>query len=68
MSLEEIKRLALAERIVLVEEIWNSIVKEEEALPVSEETKAILDARLEKWKESPERLITWDEVVANARG
>jgi putative addiction module component (TIGR02574 family) len=46
MSIDEIKMLDITERIILVEEIWDSIAKEQDSLGLSEYEKNILDERL----------------------
>ena len=45
-SVAEILELPVAERILLVELIWDSIAAVPEAVPVSEELKVELDRRL----------------------
>ena len=39
------KNLSIAERIEIVEELWDSIAEEQSKVPVSEEQKRILDER-----------------------
>ena len=41
----KIKKLSVAERIILVEEIWDSIAKENEAFKLSKSHKTELDRR-----------------------
>lgn len=59
---QEIKKLSVAERILLVEEIWDSIVAEQESLEVTEAQQRELDRRLETYKCSPEAGSSWEEV------
>lgn len=58
----EILELPVAERIRLVELIWDSIAAVPEAVPVSSELKAELDRRLAEFEANPEAGSPWDEV------
>lgn len=66
MKLEEIYeqacQLPLVERVQLVEEIWNSIGDAGEGLPVTEEQKKELDARLESYLDGQQQLHEWQDV------
>ncbi len=67
MSIDEIKQLDITERILLVEEIWDSIAKEQAHLGLSEYEKEVLDIRLASLEESPDDLISWDEIKNRLR-
>ena len=67
MSIDEIKQLDITERILLVEEIWDSIAKEQENLGLSEYEKEILDTRLASLEENPNNLMSWDEMKRKLR-
>ncbi len=67
MSIDEIKQLDIAERIILVEEIWDSIAKEQESVSLSEYEKNVLDARLASLENNPDTLTTWDEIKNRIR-
>jgi len=54
--------LPVAERIQLVEELWDSIAEAPEALPLTEEQGRELDRRLEAHRESPHAAAPWSEV------
>ena len=58
----KIKDLSIEERIVLVEEIWDSIAVEEEMPELTEEQKAELDRRLESYRKNPDESVTWESV------
>jgi len=62
MSIDEIKQLDISERILLVEEIWDSIAQEQEHVGLSVYEKEVLDARLAAYKENSDQLISWDEI------
>jgi putative addiction module component (TIGR02574 family) len=59
-----IDRLSLAERILLVEEIWDSIAAEAEALDVPQSHKDELDRRLAAYHADPHAGASWEEVKA----
>jgi putative addiction module component (TIGR02574 family) len=45
-----IRQLSLEERMKLVEDIWDSIAAEGDALPLTEEQRKLLDQRLEAYR------------------
>jgi putative addiction module component (TIGR02574 family) len=51
----KIHDLPLEERIKLVEDIWDSIAAEQEALPVTAEQRRELDRRLERYRVDGDR-------------
>jgi putative addiction module component (TIGR02574 family) len=55
-------QLTAAERILLVQDIWDSIVEHPEALEISEEHRQILDARLEACRQNPNAGSSWEQV------
>jgi putative addiction module component (TIGR02574 family) len=57
--LQEALRLPVAERLELVEQIWDSIAADASQVPVPDWHKAELDRRLAE--PNPERL-TWDDA------
>jgi putative addiction module component (TIGR02574 family) len=57
-----IDRLSLAARILLVEEIWDSIAAEAEALDVSQSHKDELDRRLAAYHADPHAGSSREEV------
>src|SRR5438067_12800846 len=59
-----IDQLSLAERILLVEEIWDSIVAEADALEIPQSHKDELDRRLAAYQANPDAGATWEEVKA----
>ena len=58
----EILELSVADRIRLMEVIWDSIAQVPEAIPVSDELKAELAQRLAEFEANPEAGIPWEEV------
>jgi putative addiction module component (TIGR02574 family) len=66
--LPEILKLSVAERIQLVEDIWDSIAAEPEALSLSEEQRQELDRRLADQEANPGIGRPWAEVKARLLG
>jgi putative addiction module component (TIGR02574 family) len=63
-----IDRLSVAERILLVEEIWDSIAAEPEQVPLTEAQKQDLQRRLAAYQADPKAGSSWEEVKARLRG
>ncbi|MBU0560973.1 MAG: addiction module protein [Bacteroidetes bacterium] len=61
-TLKNIKKLSIAERILIVEDIWDSIITSKEEIPVSDEQKEKLDSRIEAYYKNPNEVKTWSEV------
>ena len=66
--LTEILQLSVAERIQLVEDIWDSIVAFPESLVLTEPQKQELDRRLTNYRQQPDSNIPWDEARKRIRG
>jgi len=62
--LEEIRKLSVAERLELVEDVWDSIVAEGEGLPVPESHRRELARRRQEHRDHPEDVVPWEEVRA----
>jgi len=63
-DLEALRHLPLAERLQLVEDLWDSIAVEtpDPDIPISPALAAELDRRLKDLDEGRERGIPWEEV------
>ena len=61
-QLSDILELSVAERIQLVEDIWDSIAAVPEALPLTDTQRQELDRRLEAYAQNPREGIPWDEL------
>ena len=61
----EIFELSVAERIQIVEDIWDSISNTPEELPLSEAEKLKLDKRLESYRQNPNEGIKWETLKKN---
>lgn len=64
----EIRSLPVAQRIDLVEQIWDSIVEDEHAFELTDSQKAELDRRIASHKESPGRGTPWEDVKKQLLG
>ena len=60
MELNNLSKYSNAEKIVLAEQLWDSISKNE--LEILDELKMELDIRLQNFEEGKSDLYTWDEV------
>ncbi len=59
-----IDQLTIAQRILLVEEIWDSIADQQDQLPITEAQKQDLQRRLATHKANPKAGSSWEEVKA----
>jgi putative addiction module component (TIGR02574 family) len=57
---KQIKKLSVADRILLVEDIWGSIARENEAFDPSKAQKEELDKRSKSFSQGR----TWEEIKA----
>lgn len=64
----EIRSLPVAQRIDLVEQIWDSIVEDEQAFELTDAQQAELDRRIASHHESPDRGTPWEEVRKRLSG
>ncbi len=55
--------LSIAERIQLVEDIWDSIAAEAEAVELDEQEKKIIEERLDAYHKNPLAGSPWPEVL-----
>jgi len=68
-SLEsELRALSPAERILLVEEIWDRIAAEPASVPLSPEHRAELDRRLDVLEKNPDPGRPWADVRTELLG
>jgi putative addiction module component (TIGR02574 family) len=63
----EIKKLSVPERILLVEEIWDSITAEPEMMEVTAAQKRELDQRLNNLEAGPDKGRSWEEVKSDLK-
>jgi len=54
--------LSIPERIQLVEDIWDTIATEAQAIELTEDEKRLIDERLEAYHRNPELGSPWQDV------
>ena len=64
---QEIKKLNLAEKLLLVEDIWDSIAQGNSELPMPECQKRELDKRYQDYKAGGQNLHDWQSVHEDLR-
>ena len=60
MDIKNLAKYNNAEKIILVEQLWDTISKNE--IEISEDVKAELDTRMQNLQNKQTPLYTWDEV------
>jgi len=66
-ELKDILEMSVAERIQLVEDIWDSIAAVPESLSLTEDERQELDRRLEAYAQNPDEGISWGELKEKIR-
>lgn len=61
-DIPQIEKLSVPEKILLVEDLWDSISAEESDIPVPQSHMTALDKRLARHKSTPEELLSIDEL------
>lgn len=64
----EIFNLSVAERLTLVEDIWDSIAKDADEMELSQELRDELDRRMEEHRNDPEAGVTWEKLDSRLAG
>ncbi len=64
----QIQALTAAEKLLLVTEFWDDLSAQPEKIPVSAETIAELDRRMEHYRRHPEQATTWEKAKARIQG
>ena len=62
VPIQDLLNLSVAERIQLVEDLWDSVAADPDSVPLTEAQKKELRARLAEHKTDPESAIPWEEV------
>lgn len=57
-----IDRLPIEERLALVEDVWDSIAADSEAVPLTETQRVELQRRIDEDDAHPDDLIPWEQV------
>ena len=64
VTLDEIRRMTVTERLKLIGDVWETLLEEEEALPLSEAQAREIQRRLESYRRGPDAGISWEEFQA----
>jgi putative addiction module component (TIGR02574 family) len=56
----DMSELSVAERIQLAEDLWDSILNEQDELPLTDAQKQELDHRLENYQQDPNAGSSWE--------
>jgi putative addiction module component (TIGR02574 family) len=65
----DFRRLSVAERLQLVEDIWDSIaVESPDAVPLTDAQRAEIDSRLVDHGRDPDSAVPWDDVRSSLQG
>ena len=62
VSIQEIEKLSVAERIELVEDIWDTIAASPDSLPLTDAQREELDRRMADYREHPDDVRSWQQV------
>jgi len=63
----DILNLSISERILLVEDIWDSVAEVPDIVPLTEEQKKELDRRLDAYHANPTEGSPWEVVRERIR-
>jgi putative addiction module component (TIGR02574 family) len=61
-------KLSADERLALLEEIWDSLAANPEAVPVTDAQKGDLQRRLDAYRDDPKAGSPWEDVKARLQG
>jgi putative addiction module component (TIGR02574 family) len=61
-DISEIKKLSTPEKILLVEDLWDSIVSDESVVPVPQSHMEELDIRIKRHEAAPGNLLSLEEL------
>ena len=64
IDIPEISQLSTPEKILLLEDLWESIASDDSEIPVPESHKEELDRRLERHNNSPGELLSLEQLQA----
>lgn len=64
---DEISRLSLPQKLILTQDIWDSIALENGNLPLPEWQKYELEKRYNEYRDGKMELYNWQEVHKNLR-
>jgi putative addiction module component (TIGR02574 family) len=63
-----IQQLTTSEKIILVEQLWDSLRADSRSIPLTDNQRQLLEARLHALELDGETGGTWEEVLARVTG
>ena len=66
-DIESVFDLSLAEKLQLVEDLWDDIRTVPDSVPLHEWQKEELEARKARWQAAPASGLSWDDVKQSIR-
>lgn len=67
ITLKEINKLSVSEKIILAEKIWESLPEATDELTISNNDKKILDHRLDNLEAGKARTVRWNDLKKNLK-
>lgn len=67
ITVADVADMPAAERLLLVEDIWDSIAAMPEAVPLTDAQRMELERRLEAYHKNPDAGSAWNQVKARVR-
>jgi putative addiction module component (TIGR02574 family) len=64
---DQVLALPVSDKLALVQDLWDSIAADQDAVPLSEEHAALIDERLASHEANGGAVLSWDEIKAKAR-
>ncbi len=61
-EISEIKKMSTPEKILLVEDLWDSIASDESVVPVPQSHMKELETRFERYEAAPGNLLSLEEL------
>jgi putative addiction module component (TIGR02574 family) len=62
MSIAEVRRLPLREKLQILEVIWEDLSAKVDEMEISDAERKLLDSRLERVRKGEARILDWEEV------
>lgn len=62
ITIDDYRRLSVADRIELVEDIWDSIADEDPQLALSDDEHAEIQRRIAEYRADPSIGVPWDQL------
>ena len=66
-DIPEIEKLSLPEKILLVEDLWDSIAAHEAHVPLPQSHAEALNERLERYESAPGSLLSLEELQSRVK-